>query len=78
MLGNGTKAYVMNITITEDCPVVETHDASVYKNIVIVESLVLSPLLLIVLVKALRHYLNKRKKKRVVKDNALININYVN
>ena len=76
MLGNGTKAYVMNITISEDCPVVETHDASVYKNIMIVVVLVLAPLLLCVSVIALRHYLNKRKKKLVVKDNALTNINY--
>ena len=64
----------MNITITEDCPVVETHDASVYKNIEIVA--VLAPLLLCVSVIAVRHYLNKRKKKRLVKDNALTNINY--
>ena len=73
---HGAVTNVVNKTLDRSCTVVDAKEESVYKNIAIVAVLVLAPLLLCVSVIAVRHYLNKRKKKRVVKDNALTNINY--
>ena len=68
MFGNGTKAHVLNVTIAANCSVIETHPTSIYKNIVIVGVLFLSPLVMVLSATALRYCIDVRKNNRVVNE----------